>query len=191
MRSLRQNNQPERKGKFTQLPAKRNNNQQELVQRILAIEEPEEPESLPALPEEEIELLVFKLGSETYGIDIHNVAEIIRYTEPTYVPHTVPFLDGIISLRGRMVPVINARKRLGHGTKEPDKRTRIIILHEDAEYHGILVDSATQVIKTPKSSIEPTPPVVVGVAAEFIEGVCHFKNQMIVLLNLHRFMEFL
>jgi purine-binding chemotaxis protein CheW len=177
--------------KPAQLPAKRNNNQEELIKRILAVDEPEEaPESL-SVPEEEVELLIFKVGSETYGLDIRSVAQIIRYAEPTYVPHTVAFLDGIISLRGRMVPVINARKRLGHGPKEPDKKSRIIILQEDGEYHGILVDSATQVVKTPKHSIEPTPPVVVGIAAEFIEGVCHYKNQIIILLNLHRFMEFL
>jgi purine-binding chemotaxis protein CheW len=178
--------------KSMQLPAKRNNSQQELIERILAVDEPEETsESLPAIPEEEIELLVFKLSSETYGIEIHSVAEIIRYAEPTYVPHTVTYLDGIISLRGRMVPVINARKRLGHGAKEPDKKSRIIILQEGGEYHGLLVDSATQVVKAPRSSIEPTPPVVVGVSAIFINGICHYKNQMIILLDLHRFMELL
>jgi purine-binding chemotaxis protein CheW len=175
-----------------ELPAKRDAQQMELLRRILPEEDFEETSQLPqAVAEEDLELLIFRLANEIYGIDIQNVAEIIRFSEPAYVPHTVNFLDGIISLRGKMIPVINGRKRLGHETKEPDKKSRIIILYDGSEYHGIFVDSASQVLKVPKASIEPTPPVVVGLAAEFIEGVCHYKNQFIILLNLNRFLQFL
>jgi purine-binding chemotaxis protein CheW len=98
-------------------------------------------------------------------------------------------LDGIISLRGRMVPVINGRRRLGHDLVLPDRKSRIIVLQEDNELQGILVDSASQVLKLPKKDIEPTPPVVVGIDAEFIDGVCQFKNQMIILLSLQKFLQ--
>jgi purine-binding chemotaxis protein CheW len=172
------------------LPIRKSEQQVELLKRLLPEEVVDEAPQLPQSKSEELlELLIFRLAKETYGIDIQMVAEIIRYSEPAYVPHTVNFLDGIISLRGRMIPVVNGRKRLGHETREPDKKSRIVVLQEGSEYHGILVDSAFQVVKVPKSSIEATPPVVVGVAAEFIEGVCHYKNQLIILLNLERFLQ--
>jgi purine-binding chemotaxis protein CheW len=141
------------------------------------------------VPEEKFEVLVFQLGGENYGIDIQQIAEIIRFIEPTEVPNAVAYLDGIISLRGRMVPVINGRKRLGHDLVLPDRKSRIIVLQEDNELQGILVDSASQVLKLPKKDIEPTPPVVVGIDAEFIDGVCQFKNQMIILLSLQKFLQ--
>jgi purine-binding chemotaxis protein CheW len=143
------------------------------------------------LTEEETETLIFQLGDENYGMDIQQIAEIIRFQEPTQVPNTIGFLDGIISLRGRMIPVINGRRRLGHAPKAADKKTRIIVLQDSTDYHGILVDSASQVIRIPQKTIEPTPSVVVGVDAEFIHGVCEYKNQLIILLNLERFLQFL
>jgi len=140
--------------------------------------------------EEELETLIFQLGNENYGMDIQQIAEIIRFQEPTQVPNTIGFLDGIISLRGRMIPVINGRRRLGHTPQAADKKTRIIVLQDNTDYHGILVDSASQVIRIPQKAIEPTPSVVVGVDAEFIHGVCEYKNQLIILLNLERFLQF-
>ena len=76
-------------------------------------EEDAQVEQYSRIPEEKFEVLVFQLGDENYGIDIHQIAEIIRFVEPTEIPNTAAYLDGIISLRGRMVPVINGRKRLG------------------------------------------------------------------------------
>jgi purine-binding chemotaxis protein CheW len=141
------------------------------------------------IPQELFEVLVFQLGGENYAIDIQQIAEIIRFVEPTEVPNSVAFLDGIISLRGRMIPVVNGRKRLGHDLKVPDRKSRIIVLQENGELQGILVDSASQVLKLPKEDIEPTPLVVEGVDAEFIEGVCEYKKQLIILLSLAKFLQ--
>jgi purine-binding chemotaxis protein CheW len=165
----------------------------DFMQRLMLDEsEEEEAERLAesAAAEEELELLVFQLGSEHYGISIHQIAEIIRFVEPTEVPNTVGFLDGIISLRGKMIPVINGRRRLGHIPAPTDKKTRIIVLGENLDYVGVLVDSASQVIRLPVRAIEPTPPVVVGVDAEFLQGVCEHRNNLIILLNLERFLQF-
>jgi purine-binding chemotaxis protein CheW len=139
--------------------------------------------------EEKLEVLVFQVAGENYGLDILLIAEIIRFVEPTEIPNTAAYLDGIISLRGRMVPVINGRKRLGHELRIPDRKSRIIVLQDDTELHGILVDSASQVVKLPKANIEPTPPVVVGVDAEFIEGVCEYRNQLVILLRVQNFLQ--
>ena len=167
--------------------------QVDYIQRLLLNEnEDEESELLAesATAEEELELLVFQLGNEHYGISIHQIAEIIRFVEPTDVPNTASFLDGIISLRGKMIPVINGRRRLGHDPAAAGKKTRIVVLSDSTDFAGILVDSASQVVRLPLRSIEPTPPVVVGVDAEFIQGVCEHKSNLIILLNLERFLQF-
>ncbi len=179
---------------MSKTPAKRTAEKQvDVVQKLLLrISEAENDVEDFVVPEveETLEVLVFQLGREKYGIAIEHVLEIIRFVEATEVPHTVSFLDGIISLRGEMIPVINGRKRLGHEPKIADKRTRIIDLQENSNRYGIVVDAATQVVHLPKKNIEPTPPVVVGIDAEFIEGVCDHKGQLVILLNLHRFLEF-
>lgn len=165
--------------------------QVDYLQKLL-MEHPDDEESQAAsqpVPEEKLEVLVFQLGGENYGLDILQVAEIIRFVEPTEIPNTAAYLDGIISLRGRMVPVINGRKRLGHELRMPDRKSRIIVLQDETELQGILVDSASQVVKLPKANIEPTPPVVVGVDAEFIEGVCEYRNQLVILLRVQNFLQ--
>src|SRR5262249_32761615 len=121
---------------------------------------------------------------------IDSIAEIIRFLEPTEVPNTLGYLDGIISLRGRIIPVINGRKRLGPPAKLPDKKSRIHVIHEKSQAHGILVDSASHVIRIPKDGIEPTPSSVNGVDSEFIDGVSEYQGQLVILLNLARFLQF-
>ncbi|MCI0605243.1 chemotaxis protein CheW [bacterium] len=179
---------------MSKTPAKRTSDKQvDVVQKLLSRigEAQDDTEDLVVQEvEETLEALVFQLDREKYGIPIEHVLEIIRFVEATEVPHTVSFLDGIISLRGEMIPVINGRKRLGHEPKTPDKRTRTIVLQVGSNRYGIVVDAATQVVHLQKKNIEPTPPVVVGIDAEFIEGVCEHKGQLIILLNLKRFLEF-
>jgi purine-binding chemotaxis protein CheW len=165
--------------------------QVDYLQKLL-MEHPDEEDAqatVQSIPEEKFEVLVFQLGDENYGLDILQIAEIIRFVEPTEIPNTAAYLDGIISLRGRMVPVINGRKRLGHELRKPDRKSRIIVLQDDTELQGILVDSTSQVVKLPKANIEPPPAVVVGVDAEFIEGVCEYRNQLIILLRLGNFLQ--
>jgi purine-binding chemotaxis protein CheW len=165
--------------------------QVDYLQKLLMQHPDDEDSEAIAEPvvEEKLEVLVFQLGGENYGLDILQIAEIIRFVEPTEIPNTAAHLDGIISLRGRMVPVINGRKRLGHELRVPDRKSRIIVLQDDTELQGILVDSASQVVKLPKTNIEPTPPVVVGVDAEFIAGVCEYRNKLIILLRLDNFLH--
>lgn len=164
--------------------------QVDYLQKLLMEHPDEEDEAaVQTVPEEKFEVLVFQLGNENYGLDILQIAEIIRFVEPTEIPNTAAYLDGIISLRGRIVPVINGRKRLGHELRIPDRKSRIIVLQDDTELQGILVDSTSQVVKLPKANIEPPPAVVVGIDAEFIEGVCEYRNQLIILLRLGNFLQ--
>lgn len=163
-----------------------------ILEKLLTRVEPKEETETKVNQESEevLEVLVFQLDQEKYGIPIDHVLEIIRFVEATEVPHTVSFLEGIISLRGVMIPVINGRKRLGHEPKIADKKTRIVVLQEETSRYGIVVDSTThQVVHLLKKKIEPTP-AVVGMDATFIEGVCEHKGQLVILLNLKRFLEF-
>lgn len=152
-------------------------------------EEQEPEQARESIPEDLVEVLVFQLHEEQYGIPIEQVLEIIRYSEPTEVPHTVVFLEGIISLRGEMIPVINGRKRLKHPPKAPDKKTRIIILQEQNNRYGITVDATNHVIRLSKTNIEQAP-AVIDVDAAFIEGVYPHRGKLVILLNLKRFLEF-
>jgi purine-binding chemotaxis protein CheW len=165
--------------------------QVDYLQKLMMQHPDDEDSEAAAQPvvEEKLEVLVFQVAGENYGLDILQIAEIIRFVEPTEIPNTAAYLDGIISLRGRMVPVINGRKRLGHELRMPDRKSRIIVLQDDTELQGILVDSASQVVKLPKANIEPPPPVVVGVDAEFIEGVCEYRNQLVILLRVQNFLQ--
>ena len=182
--------------KETELPARQSpeikSPAQSILEKLLAeIEPDEESVQSPAQiePEEVMEVLVFQLNQEKYGIPIDHVVEIIRFVEATEVPHTVHFLEGIISLRGEMIPVVNGRKRLGHEERKPDKKTRIIVLQEENGHFGLTVDATNQVIRLLKKNIEPPPPVV-GMPSAFIEGVCAYKEQLVILLNLNRLLEF-
>ena len=166
--------------------------QKHFLEKLLkdaALEEPQQ--TLPEqMHEDSFQVLVFYLAEEKYAIPIESIREIIRYVEATTVPHTVDFLEGIISLRGEMIPLINGRKRLGREPKQPDRRTRIIILEEGAHHFGILVDAAAQVLTIRQSKIEPPPPGPGTVDAAFIQGVTEQNGRLFILLNLKKFLEF-
>jgi purine-binding chemotaxis protein CheW len=151
-------------------------------------------ETLPEAkgPEQDtIEVLVFQLDQHKFSVEIDYVVEIIRYREPTSVPNTVSFLDGIISFRGRMVPVINGRKRLGSPPAKPNITTSIIVVRDGSELYGVLVDSSLQVIQLHEIEIRPVPTENHDLLpTEMIRGSFVHKNQEIFLLNLELFLQF-
>lgn len=142
----------------------------------------------PGEKEDSIEVLVFQLGPRNFSIEIDDVAEIIRYKEPTNVPNTVFFLDGIISYRGKVIAVINARKRFGYPPIAPDLRTNIIIVRDGTESYGVLVDFSSLVIQVPLSEISTGS--LPEVETDMIRGMFTHKNQEIYLLNLPVFLQF-
>jgi purine-binding chemotaxis protein CheW len=153
----------------------------------------EESVSIPssadsANQQNKLEVLVFQIGSRNFCIEIRDVAEIIRYREPTSVPNTIHYLDGIISYRGKMVPVLNGRKRLGYLAAVPDLRTSIIIVREGAEVYGIVVDFASLVIEVPENEIQPAS--LPEAAPGMIRGMFIHKNQEMYLLSLPLVLEF-
>lgn len=132
------------------------------------------------------ELLGFMLADEEYALDILEIKEIIRLQTITPVPRTPGYLKGIITLRGVIVPVFDLRSRLGLKEAEHGPRTRIVVVYRGDEFAGMIVDSITQVMRVSEDRIEPPPPTIGTVEAEFIKGVTRHQERLIILLNLSR-----
>ena len=134
------------------------------------------------------QLIGFVIGEELFGVDILTVQEIIRDTTITAIPDAPDFLEGVINLRGRIVPVIDLRKRLK--LVAPDQLNPdpwIVILTVEGRVTGFLVDRVTKVLNVPKESIKPPPDMVVaGLKSQYIQGVCKMDQRLLILLNFSR-----
>ena len=131
-------------------------------------------------------LATFLLSGEEYGVDVRLVQEIIRVAEITPVPRAPASIKGVINLRGRVIPVIDLKRKLGLGEVEPDKRARIVVVRLADRLIGLLVDAASQVLKVPVSSVDPAPDAVVEIDADFIRGVAKLPDRLIILVDLGR-----
>ena len=112
--------------------------------------------------EELLQLVSFNLGDEEFGVEILRVQEINRVMDITKIPKSPDFVDGVINLRGKVIPVINLRRRFGLEEREDDKNTRIVVVEIDAKTIGFIVDAVSEVLRIPSSTIEPPPPLVAG-----------------------------
>ncbi len=134
----------------------------------------------------EEQAVVFHLRDQTYGIDIDSVLEIIRMESIVRVPGTPHFIEGIINLRGRIVPVMDLAKWFGLKASEITSSSRIIIVEAGESTVGMIVDSVSEVLRFPVSCIEPPPPIIGAGNVDFIRGVTLFDQRMIILLELAR-----
>ena len=138
--------------------------------------------------DELMQLVGFTLSKEQFGVDILMVQEIIRAAPITPVPNSPEFVEGVINLRGNIIPVIELRKRLNLLTEEIEhKDTWILILDIDNRITGFIVDSVTEVLKIQESTIEPPPDIVVaGLESQYIRGVCEIGETLLILLDFSR-----
>ena len=135
--------------------------------------------------ENENQLVGFRLGEEEFGLDIMKVQEIIRVPEITKVPKTADFVEGVINLRGDVLPVVDSRKRFGLEEAEKKDSTRIMVVNLGGSSTGLVVDSVSEVLTLEKEQIEPPPPVIGGVESRFLEGVGKLDDgkKLIILLD--------
>jgi len=149
--------------------------------------DPEEEEKVKEIIEL-VQLVTFSMAGETYALEIQQVEAIINLVPITRVPKAPPHIDGVINLRGEIVPVINTRRRLRLSEVEKRPNNQIIILsfEEEKVKAGFLVDSVQEVIRLPESAIEPPSRVSEGVDVEYLRGVGKIDNKIIILLNAHR-----
>ena len=131
-----------------------------------------------------LQLVTFRIGEEEFGVDILSVQEIIRLMQITMVPHAASFIEGVINLRGKVIPVINMRTRFNLPAVEHDANTRIVVMEFDQKIVGFLVDGVSEVLRIPASTVEPAPPVVCGIGSEYIRGVGKLEDRLLILLDL-------
>lgn len=134
--------------------------------------------------EELMQLVGFTIGKEQFGVDILMVQEIIRSAPITSVPNSPDFVEGVINLRGNIIPVIELRKRLNLYLEHENEDTWILILDLGGKVTGFIVDSVSQVLKILESSIEPPPELVIaGLETQYIHGVCDTGEGLLIILD--------
>jgi purine-binding chemotaxis protein CheW len=136
-----------------------------------------------------LQLVSFKIGDEEYGIDILNVQEINKMAQITKVPNAPEFVEGVINLRGRVIPVIDLRARLGLEKKEFDKDTRIIVAELNKSTVGFIVDAVSEVLRIPVSITENPPELVTGINSEFIKSVGKLEDRLLILIDLNKILS--
>jgi purine-binding chemotaxis protein CheW len=136
--------------------------------------------------EELIQLVSFNIGDEEFGVDILKVQEINRMLDVTRVPNAPEYVDGVINLRGKVIPIIDLRRRFAMERKEHDKNTRIVVVELSGKVVGFVVDAVSEVLRIPKSVTEPPPPIVAGIEAEYITAVGKLEDRLLILLDLEK-----
>lgn len=136
--------------------------------------------------EEMTQLVVFRLGTEEFGVEILQVQEIILLSPITRVPKAPGFVEGVINLRGEIIPVVDLRKRFGLEAGELKEDARIVVVDVADNLVGMIVDEVTQPLSLPTSQIQPPPPLAGGVEAAYLRGIGKLADRLIVILNLER-----
>ncbi|MBF8999555.1 MULTISPECIES: chemotaxis protein CheW [Vibrio] len=136
--------------------------------------------------DEVLQWVTFQLEEETYGINVMQVREVLRYTEIAPVPGAPDYVLGIINLRGSVVTVIDTRSRFGLVQGEVNDNTRIIVIESEHQVIGILVDSVAEVVYLRTSEIDTTPSVGTDESAKFIQGVSNRDGKLLILVDLNK-----
>lgn len=135
---------------------------------------------------EEQQLVVFQLGAELYGVEIARVHEIIRLQTVTHVPRAPSFVDGVINLRGKVIPVVDLRRRFGLASADHSRASRIVVVEIGDQVVGIVVDGVSEVLRVSTAIVEPPSPVVAGIDSEYLNGIAKLPDRLVILLDLDR-----
>jgi purine-binding chemotaxis protein CheW len=135
-------------------------------------------------------LVCFRIGKETFGVDIFAVREIVKAQEITSVPGTTDYVLGIINLRGKIISVMDLAARLGLGAAGVDRASRIVVVDIDGFTVGFLVDAATEVLKLPDESIDPAPEQIKNtIRDDYLEGVGKLDDRLVIILDLRHLLS--
>jgi len=129
-----------------------------------------------------LQLVSFKVGKEEFGLDILKVQEIIRLRELTRVPNLPNFVDGVINLRGQVIPVIGLRRRFGINTAEADKRARIVVAEVNGHVLGFVVDEVSEVLRIASETVEP-PPQMGNVERKYVQGIGKIQDRLLIVID--------
>lgn len=129
------------------------------------------------------QFISFTVGEEEYGLELLEVKEVIRAREITWLPRAPSFIKGIINLRGDVIPIIDLRDKFGLDSRADSEATRVIVVEVDGRLTGLVVDSASQVVRIPADCIDPPPPIRTAFSGDFITGIGKLDDRLVVLLN--------
>jgi purine-binding chemotaxis protein CheW len=138
----------------------------------------------------ELHIVGFRVGRETYGVPITSLHEIVRVPEITAVPDAPDYVEGVINLRGKIVSVLDLRKRLGETEIAPSKRNRILVVEHRGRLCGLIVDSASDVLKIPAADVDPSPTEFVEGGLNCVTGLGKYQGRLIVLLDIAKVLDF-
>jgi purine-binding chemotaxis protein CheW len=139
--------------------------------------------------DKDIQIVGFRIGRETFGLPIAMVREIVRVPEITSVPNAPDYIEGVINLRGRIIPVVDLRKRFGEKVIESSKRNRIVVVELESRCIGLIVNSASEVIKLPPSDIEAPHSVFQEGELNYITGVGKLRGRLVMMLDLSKILQ--
>jgi len=139
--------------------------------------------------EKDLHIVGFRIGNETYGVRIGSVREIVRVPEITSVPSAPELIEGVINLRGKIIPVMDLRKRFGQTEIISDKRNRILVVELENKLIGLIVNAASEVLKIPPSEVDSPGSVFAEGESSYVTGVGKLKGRLIILLDIAKLLQ--
>jgi purine-binding chemotaxis protein CheW len=139
--------------------------------------------------DKELQVVGFRIGEETFGVRISTVREIVRVPEITAVPNAPDYIEGVINLRGKIIPVMDLRKRFGIKNVEPNKKNRILVVELENKVVGLIVNSASEVLKIPPSDIEMPNTMFQEGELSYVTGVGKLKGRLVILLDIGKLFQ--
>src|SRR5271157_3717021 len=136
-----------------------------------------------------IQLVGFRLDNEDYAIAITKIQEIILMKPITRIPQVPDFIEGLINLRGSVIPIVNLRKRFGLAAREVDDETRTIVVNVHEKTVGCVVDAVTQVMRINRDQIQPPPLSILAVSHQYIAGLARLEDRLLIILDIERLFD--
>ncbi len=135
------------------------------------------------------QIVTFRLGQEEYGVDIMKVQEIILLGDITRVPEVPDFIEGIINLRGNVIPILDLRKRFKLGHAEKREETRIIVINVNSKVVGVVVDAVSEVLRISLSEIDAPPTTIAGMGKEYLKGMIKLGKRLLIMLDIDKILS--
>lgn len=137
----------------------------------------------------QVQIVAFRLGEEEFGLDVFGVHEILRYRSPTPVPRAPEFVEGVIDVRGSVIPVVDLRRRFELVDPVLGDSTRIVVVDHRSERLGLIVDAVTEVLRVPETAVSEPPAFVRGLSAEYVRGLLRLEERLVVLIDIERILS--
>ena len=139
--------------------------------------------------EKDLQIVGLRVGGETFGIPISQVREIVRVPQITAVPNAPEIVEGVMNLRGRIVPIVDLRKRFRETDIQPNKKNRVVIVEMDGRLVGLTVNAASEVLKIPPSQVEPPQSFFSDSEIDYVSGIAKLNGRLVILIDLRRILQ--